>query len=300
MVEPPTKQLRLSTEADIGVFVAQKSSQRVTDHEKYQLVVHQFNPDPSHKFPKADNGRSFQHKWLSRYPWLRYSKHDNGGYCLPCVLFARCGDLRAAPGVLVNTPLTNFQKALELLNKHADKIYHKRAVVAFEEFVKVMTNKQPSIRHRLDEQAQQQIDTNRKKLQSIVETIILCGRQNISLRGHRDSSLDVEKYPCASHGNFWALLEFRVSSGDINLRHHLANAPANGRYTSPDIQNQVIDILGDHVQAKIFGRVKEAQFFSLVADEVTDCSNKEQLGVVLRYVNPEDLQIREDFVQFIE
>ena len=111
------------------------------------------------------------------------------------------------------------------------------------------------------------------------------------------SSLDVEKYPCASHGNFWALLEFRVSSGDVNLRHHLAYAPANGRYTSPDIQNQVI---GDHVQAKIFGRVKEAQFFSLVADEVTDCSNKEQFSVVLRYVNPEDLQIREDFVQFIE
>ena len=60
---------------------------------------------------------------IIRYPWLRYSKHDDGGYCLACVLFARCGDLRAAPGVLVKTPLTNFQKALEILNKHADKIY---------------------------------------------------------------------------------------------------------------------------------------------------------------------------------
>ena len=137
-------------------------------------------------------------------------------------------------------------------------------------------------------------------MQSIIGTIILCGRHNIALRGHRDSSLEVEKDPCAPNGNFWALLEFWVSSGDANLQGDLANAPGNAKYTLPDIQNQVIDILGVHVHTKILSRVKEAQFFSIVADEVTDCSNKEQLSLVLRYINPENLQIREDFVQFIE
>ena len=39
---------------------------------------------------------------------------------------------------------------------------------------------------------------------------------------------------------------------------------------------------------------------SIVADEVTDCSNKEQLSLVLRYVYPDTLQIREDLIQFIE
>ena len=86
-------------------------------------------------------------------------------------------------------------------------VYHKIAVVVLEDFVKVMTNKQPSIRHRLDEAAQQQIDINREKMQSIIETIILRGRQNIALRGHRDSFFEVEKDPSAPHGNFWALLE---------------------------------------------------------------------------------------------
>ena len=37
-----------------------------------------------------------------------------------------------------------------------------------------------------------------------------------------------------------------------------------------------------------------------MADEVTDCSNKEQLSLVLRYVDPETLLIREDFVDFLE
>ena len=43
-----------------------------------------------------------------------------------------------------------------------------------------------------------------------------------------------------------------------------------------------------------------AQFFTLIADEVTDCSNKEQLSLVLRYVDRESSQIREDLVSFVE
>ena len=71
-------------------------------------------------------------------------------------------------------------------------------------------------------------------------------------------------------------------------------------YTSPNIQNQVIDILDAHVQEKILQRVRQAHAYTLIADDVTDCANKEQLSVVLRYVNPEDTCIREDLVTFLE
>ena len=81
------------------------------------------------------------------------------------------------------------------------------------------------------------------------------------------------------------------------MRDHLANAPRNATYTSPDVQNQVIDILGAHVRDKI---LQQAQFYTVIADEVTDCSNKEQLSLVLRYVNPGDCIIREDLVSFLE
>ena len=84
------------------------------------------------------------------------------------------------------------------------------------------------------------------------------------------------------------------------MRDHLAHAPRNALYTSPDIQNQIIDILGDHIREKILHRVRQAHVFTVIADEVSDCANKEQLSLVLRYVNPEDSCIREDFVTFIE
>ena len=40
------------------------------------------------------------------------------------------------------------------------------------------------------------------------------------------------------------------------MRDHLANALRNAMYTSPDVQNQVIDILGTHVREKILLREK--------------------------------------------
>ena len=38
----------------------------------------------------------------------------------------------------------------------------------------------------------------------------------------------------------------------------------------------------------------------MIADEVTDSSNKEQLAIVLRYVDPDTHAIREDLVTFLE
>ena len=66
------------------------------------------------------------------------------------------------------------------------------------------------------------------------------------------------------------------------------------------MQNRIIDILGDYIRQKILSKVQVAQFFTLIADKVTDCSNKEQLSLVLRYVDRESSHIREDFVAFVE
>ena len=103
---------------------------------------------------------------------------------------------------------------------------------------------------------------------------------------------------CGGHGNLWALLQFRISSGDTVLKEHLDTAPMNATYISPDIQNQVIQVLGDYILHQILIN-KETKYFSVIAGEVTDSSNKEQLAVVLCYVNPSDRCIREDLVTVV-
>ena len=55
---------------------------------------------------------------------------------------------------------------------------------------------------------------------------------------------------------------------------------------------------GQVITEKIINEVKENIFFSILADEASDCSNKEQMSLVLRFVDS-DLNIREDFIKFI-
>ena len=74
----------------------------------------------------------------------------------------------------------------------------------------------------------------------------------------------------------------------------------NATYTSSSIQNEIVDIIGNHIIDTTVRRVKEAKCFSVIADEVTDASNKEILSLVLRCVNPEDGQVREDLVDFLK
>ena len=73
-------------------------------------------------------------------------------------------------------------------------------------------------------------------------------------------------------------------------------------YISNTIQNQIISILADQVSHSIISRVKAAKWFSVIADEVTDVSNKEQLSIALRYVDTHSgtLLVREDLIGFAE
>ena len=62
----------------------------------------------------------------------------------------------------------------------------------------------------------------------------------------------------------------------------------------------MIDVLADQVRGKIIRKVNVAKWFTLIADEVTDVSNKEILSLVLRYVDPDTLLVQEDLVGFFE
>ena len=220
---PPTaKQPAASSSqcTDVAEFVGT----RISSADRYQLLVSHFKPGANYSFPKSSSGRKFQYRWIVQYPWLVISRHVNGGFCLPCALFAQSGYHGSDPGILVSHPLTMFTKALELFHKHANKGYHKEAVVRADKFVKVMSHKQPDIRSRLSQAKADMIALNCKKLASIFETIVLCGTQNIPLRGHRDNITDIERDLSQSenHGNFHTLLKFRVEAGDKMLGEHLA------------------------------------------------------------------------------
>ena len=175
-----------------------------------------------------------------------------------------------------------------MLRNHASKDHHryKAAIVKAEEFKRSTSGQQPDVQQRLSKALADWITSNCQTLSSIMKTIVLCGRQNIALRGHRDSALDLERDMDGSenYGNFVALLNFRVEAGVTVLRGHFSTAARNATYTSNTIQNQIVRVLADQVSHCIIEKVKAAKWFTVIADEVTDVSNREQLSIVLPYV----------------
>ena len=85
----------------------------MTEHEKYNFYCYHFTPDIDYKSPH-EGGRGFLHRYLRKYRWLTNSWQEKGGYCLPCVLFARSIDVWKGKGVLVEAAFTNFKKMYEV------------------------------------------------------------------------------------------------------------------------------------------------------------------------------------------
>ena len=112
-------------------------------------------------------------------------------------------------------------------------------------------------------------------IESLLKVVIVCGKQGLALCGHRDDKVDwtVEGLD-HNEGNFIKLVRFRTETDHI-LANHLSKAPRNARYTSKTIQNELISVVDQSIQNTIVNEVKEAKFYSVIADEVTDATNKE-------------------------
>ena len=82
------------------------------------------------------------------------------------------------------------------------------------------------------------------------------------------------------------------------LRTYLETSPRNALYTSKTIQNEIISVLGSAIQDHLIQEIKAAKFYSILADEVTDCANLEQVSLVIRFVDS-NKHIREEFLDFI-
>ena len=82
------------------------------------------------------------------------------------------------------------------------------------------------------------------------------------------------------------------------LEQHLKTCSKNASYISKTSQNDFISFCGKFITELVVRKIKEDQFFSLLADKASDCSNQEQLSLAVRYVG-RDFAIREEFLGFL-
>ena len=86
---------------------------------------------------KVANQELFNINGLSKYTWLVYSEDKSGGFCLPCVLFAKHScDL----GQLVMHILSTFTSASNRLREHETK-----ALIDAESFLRFYDQRQSTV-----------------------------------------------------------------------------------------------------------------------------------------------------------
>ena len=183
------------------------------------------------------------------------------------------------PGVL---PLgLNIDTCIsKVCGKHEKHRYHIDAMVAYDNFLTTSQNPQENIQVQIESKRGSTIKRNREIVKSVAKCVHFCSKQCIA--GHRDDSTADQN---GNRGNLLALLELRVDSGNEVLKNYLVTCSTNARYSSKTMQNQLIMLTGDHIRNSIIQEIKEAKYFLILCNEVTDNANLEQLSLVLRFVD---------------
>ena len=99
---------------DLGALRTSFSSGAFSDQDKYK-VLKQFDQPQGYKFPAVTEGGQLRRLSFVNYPWLTYSKSENGGYYACCMAFASSIRTGGKFGARVESPLTKFKNALETL-----------------------------------------------------------------------------------------------------------------------------------------------------------------------------------------
>lgn len=77
----------------------------------------------------------------------------------------------------------------------------------------------------------------------------------------------------------------------------LDNAPGNAKYTSPDIQKEILHTVATNIQISIRKEIGNAKT-RLIVDEARDESKREQMALVVRFVDTDGF-IRERFFDLV-
>lgn len=238
---------------------------RIGDEKKEQNLS-------NHQFKKHADGRSFQAKWLQIYSWLEYSKEKNAAFCYACRQFG----LGNTNDVFTTTGYDNWHSALSKgkgLKKHECTEFHKNSMLSWaEKTSRINTNQQ--VTNILNASI---LEKRRYYLKGIISTILFLAKNELPLRGDWNSEGNKE------FGLFQALFE-RDLEKDEFLRHCQRVMPENAKYTSPLIQNEVIQIISDMLREKIVSEINNSTYLTLLADGTKDKNGQEIISISFRYI----------------
>ncbi|XP_042410111.1 zinc finger MYM-type protein 1-like [Zingiber officinale] len=246
------------------------------------LKMGPYQPDmleyPATKF--GNQNRRFQKKWFQKFHWLEYSPSTNKAYYFYCFLFLN--DINSSNiSALVSEGFDNWKRVNQ--GKTCAFLAHIGSAASSphtmsERRAENLMRPSQHIDNVMYVQAKEEKEKNRLRLKTSIVTVRWLALQGCAFRGN-DESLS-----SSNRGNFLELVKaFTKMSTEIN-EVVLENAPKNSQYIAPEIQKDILHIMANRVQQMVREEVGD-KFLCILVDEARDISKREQMAIILRFVN---------------
>ena len=228
--------------------------------------------------------RHFNPSWCDKYgTWLEYSIEKDAAFCLCCYLFVNVKENQS--GNFIRKGFSTWNK-LDSFKVHIGDFNraHSKVLIDYEN----LRRPRQSIEVAFDRHDEE----TRRRYRLCLNISISCSRyllrQGLPFRGH-DESEESE-----NRGNFLELVKFAANLNELIASVVLDNAPKNDKLVSHLIQKDIVHAAAKETLNAIMEEFKD-DVFGLLVDESGDVSHKEQMGVVIRYVNKMGI-VKERFI----
>ena len=140
-----------------------------------------------------------------------------------------------------------------------------------------MKNQSQHIQNIFEKLTSEQIANNQLQLKASVDVVRMLAFQVVTFRGRDESVSSINRR------NFLEILGLTIEYNE-KLVEETAKAPKNATYTSPTVQKQILHVFSTKVKEVIRDEIGDAKF-CLIVDEACDESMKEQMAIVLKFVD---------------
>ncbi|XP_039805122.1 zinc finger MYM-type protein 1-like [Panicum virgatum] len=220
--------------------------------------------------------RSFQRHWFDTYDWLEYNESKDAAFCFYCYLFfePRKPD-KWGSNVFAKVGIEKWKKTLEKFDKHGSSYSHCNARLKCEDFM----NQRTSVTQKFEKHTKEEESRYKIRLSSSLNVARFLIMQGDAFRGHDESSSSLNK------GTFREMIDWYKDKVET-VKDAYDKGYKNCQMLSPNIQKDLTKACAEEVTAVIMDEIRGRRF-SVLIDESQDVSIKEQMAMVLRFVNDE-------------
>nr|KAJ0194982.1 hypothetical protein LSAT_V11C700366410 [Lactuca sativa] len=189
---------------------------------------------------------------LKKIWWLEYYEKKDAAFCFPCFLFNKKPIGRVGSDTFTVTGFNKWKKVN--WGKDCAFIVH--------------DGKTPTSTHNFSIRCYEDLKNQLCHIENVIE--------KQTTQQVMDNRLCLKGPDSRNQGNFLELIKLLIIM--------LENAPQNAKYTSPNIQKEILCVLATNVQKAIRDEIGIAKF-CLIVDESQDESKKEKMAIVVRFID---------------